>query len=107
MGNRTVLDSKVAGASKYYFIDMSSLLAPGEAVVSASVASATLLGSGIGTDIPDGLATVSNNVVKQKLSGGVAGDTYCIRVSALTNQSNVLITLADLSVISEDPYAYS
>lgn len=105
MGNRCILESKLVTETKDYSIDMSSLLSTGEAVSAATVTAAVLLGTDPDIlDLIDGVATVSQNVVTQSITGGVAGVTYCLRVSATTNQSNLLITLCDLVVLDSDNY---
>jgi len=105
MGNRVVLPSKNLLSDITISVDMTPLLISGEVVVSAAVLSATILGSDIaGNLLPVGVATVVRNVVYQQLSGGLAGVTYCIRITATTNIGNNLITLGDLSVTSDNTY---
>lgn len=105
MGNRTILPSKTPGSNYFEVFDMSSLLATGEAVGSAVVTVSLLLGDDmLVTLAPVGSATVNLNVVTQRLAGGLAGNTYVLRVAGTTNQGNVVITLANISVVSSDPY---
>lgn len=104
MGNRTVLPSKLSTESFVYKFDMSSLLFLGESV-GAGVVTCTVLIDGLpAPHMVSGEATVLNNVISQLITAGDVGVTYVLRVAATTNQGNVVITLANLSIISVDPY---
>lgn len=105
MGNRTILPSKTPGSNYFETFDMSSLLATGEAVGSAVVSVSLLIGDDMLISLTTvGSATVNLNVVTQRITGGLPGNTYLLRVAGTTNQGNVLITLANISVVSSDPY---
>ena len=105
MGNTVVLPQKHPDEDMNIYVDMSSLLASGEVVGAAVVTAALLLGESSVNDIViEGAATVSQNVVTQRISGGEVGTIYCVRIAGTTNQSNVVISLGNLAVTSDNPY---
>ena len=106
MGNRVVFPSKKSTSDFLAVVDMSSLLYTGEAIVSADVLIALILGDDPGCDLViSGVATVNQNVVTQWIEGGLAGNTYCVRITGSTSLGNSVITLGNISVTSADPFA--
>lgn len=83
-------------------LDMLSRVRPGEsistAVVSIVVASGDDPSPGL---MLSGLATVSNNVVSQKIIGGLPGVVYTLYISARTSLNNIVVNEAKLAVLSD------
>lgn len=78
-------------------LDFTPALAVGETVVSATAAVFTNTSPPVAsTDIAVLGMSVSGNVAAARISGGVAGTDYLVKITATTSQSNVLPRAAQL-----------
>lgn len=103
MANLVVLDQKSPEATIIGGFNFSSLLTAGQTISSATVAASVWAGvDPTPSAILSGLPTVSGLVVSQKLTGGVAGVIYKLRVSAAASDGSTQILVGYLAVV-EDP----
>lgn len=81
--------------------DMLSRLAVGETVVSAVVSCDVFSGvDASAAAMISGTPTILNNVVSQKIVGGVPGVIYLISCAVRTSRNNVPINQAKLAVLA-------
>lgn len=103
MANLVVLDQKSPEAAIIGGFDFSSLLATGQTISSATAVASVWAGVDANPSaILSGLPTVSGLVVSQKLTGGVAGVIYKLRVSAVASDGSTQVLVGYLAVV-EDP----
>lgn len=103
MANLVVLDQKSPEATIIGGFDFSSLLSTGQTISSATAGVSVWAGvDATPSAILSGLPTVSGLVVSQKLTGGVAGVIYKLRVSAVASDGSTQVLVGYLAVV-EDP----
>lgn len=97
-----VADQKLVGEDITLVVDFNSRLVIGEVALTCS-ANITLY-SGTSHDMTSmlvGAATISNNIVSQVISGGLAGNIYTVWVSVRTTETNVLVNEVRLAVMPD------
>lgn len=82
--------------------DFLSRMTAGETVTTAAVSSTVWSGVDPVSNLVSGIASVSNNVVSQLITGGLPGVIYKITCSVRTSNNNILINEAKLAVLSDD-----
>jgi hypothetical protein len=99
--NRLILEPKSLTEVRFEKFDFTSLLDAGESVTSSTVTATVYSGVDASpSSMISGSASVSNNVVTQKIQGGVVGVTYGLVCTANTNLGQTLVQAAYLVVTS-------
>ena len=81
--------------------DMLSRLAVGESVATAVVTAAIFAGDDDDVNLTVvGDPTISNNVVSQKISGGIGGNIYVVACSIRSSNNNIYINEAKVAVLT-------
>jgi hypothetical protein len=100
-----VLSDKLQHETITVKMDFTSRMEPGE-TVNTAIAQA-VVSSGVDpspADIISGIATVTNNIVSQVITGGLPGVIYKLSFSVRSSANNILINTAQLAVLSSaDP----
>lgn len=81
--------------------DMLSRMASGESVVTATVLCAVYSGEdSLASSMIDGDPSISNNIVSQRVKGGIAGVIYLVSCSVRTTSNNIYVNEAKLAVLT-------
>jgi hypothetical protein len=98
-----VVVSKFESEELDFTFDMLSRCAVGESIVTAIVSVSVSTGIDLAPEsMVSGVSTVSNNVVIQKIIGGVGGVIYDVACSARSSLNNIFINVAKLAVLSDN-----
>lgn len=103
--NLQILDQKPPGATLLAVFDFVSALPPAStATLTGGTVTATVWTGvdGAPQAVVSGAATVSGTKLTQRLTGGIAGVVYKLRISATTTDGQTLAMTAYLAVV-EDP----
>lgn len=100
--SRVVQPPKLSGETKTYEWDFSSLLAVGETISTQTVTASVYSGTDASpSSIISGSATVSGDVVSQKITAGTVGVIYLLKCTITTSTSQTL-QLTSFLVIEPD-----
>lgn len=98
----TTFTPKDPAEAIFYGIDFSALLEAAETVSSATVSiRATVMEDSNATALLSGNAVIEANIIKQKIVGGLPGNTYRLAVSVVTNLGQTFVEAQDIAIIAE------
>ncbi len=99
----TTFSPKGPSEAIYYGIDFADLLADAETISSATTGIRALRAEHANVNaMLSGTAVISGSIVKQKVTGGNAGNEYRLGITIVTNAGQTFVESGDIEVVERD-----
>jgi len=99
----TIFSQKDPAEAIFYGIDFTALLGAGETISSATPAiRAMVITDSEAAAMLSGSAIIDGGTVKQKIVGGINGNTYRLGFSVVTSAGQTFVEAGDIAVVERD-----